>query len=300
MFDQYRSIELIGAGGVADVYKVEDIWSGTIYARKALRRVDADSLIRFRREKDFYVEQRSNRHIIGIVDWNLDGPQPYLILPYSELGSLQQFVTNRQPWQRVVQWFCDVAVGLAPVFHVNGFHGDPKPSNLLLFQNQDGTDLVLVTDFGFGQRPNLLSVPMTRSPRGTPEYMDPDLRNGAPYTWRHDMHALGRSMRELLTGCRDKSIFSFMPGPPALAQLIDSMTDPEPQKRPDIDMVYQTLRDLINVPMRMPVQTKQGSGSGWWWLLGAAAVAYATANSYDDGVQRFRDSDGRFRGGRWR
>src|SRR5258707_1345595 len=104
MFDQYRNIELIGAGGVADVYKVEDIWRGTIYARKALRQVDSDSLIRFRREKDFYVEQRSNRHIIGIVDWNLHGPRPYLILPYSELGSLQQFVTNRQPWQRVVQW----------------------------------------------------------------------------------------------------------------------------------------------------------------------------------------------------
>src|SRR3712207_5003958 len=105
---------------------------------------------------------------------------------------------------------------------------------------------------------------MTRSPRGTPEYMDPDLQNGGPYTWRHDIYSLGVTLRELLTGSRTKgSIFQTpVPGPPELRRLIDRMTGPA-FFRPSLSEIHQTLYRLLN-PVEVPASDSQGSGLGWW------------------------------------
>lgn len=298
MFDWYVHLEKIGSGGLADVYKVKHALTGQIYAKKILRIPDDDNVNRLRRERDYYQEQVSNRHLIDVFDSKLEGPAPYLILRYSPLGSLQKFVSNRQDWKRVAKWFCDVAIGLSPTHQQGGFHGDPKPSNLLLFPDEGGGEYVVIIDFGVGQRPNPASGPMTRSPRGTPEYMDPDLQNGVPYNWRHDIYALGVTLRELLTGSRTKgSIFQTpVPGPPGLGRLIDRMTGPF-FLRPSLSEIHQTLYRLLN-PVEVPASASQGSGLGWW-LAGLAALAYATSNTYDPNVDRFRDGRGRFKGGRW-
>jgi serine/threonine protein kinase len=300
MVDWYVHLEKIGSGGLADVYKVKHGLTGQIFAKKILRVPDKDNLVRFRRERDYYQEQVSNRHVIDVFDSKLEGPAPYLILAYSPLGSLQKFVSNREDWKRIAGWVCDIAIGLSPTHQRGGFHGDPKPSNFLRFPDKSGGEYVVIIDFGLGQRPKLASGPMTRSPRGTPEYMDPDLNNGGPYTWRHDIYALGVTMRELLTGSRTKSLFlpAPLPGPLELGRLIDRMTGPI-YSRPTLSEIYRTLRSILN-PIQVPALATQASGVGWLIVgLVTAAVAYATSNTYDPKVDRFRDSKGRFKGGRW-
>jgi serine/threonine protein kinase len=126
--------------------------------------------------------------------------------------------------------------------------------------------------------------------------MDPDLDNGGPYTWYHDIYALGKSMRELLTGNREKSWITPVPGPDTLGKLIDRMTCKNLVSRPSIQEVYQTLQNLLHP---VEVQAEQTSGIGWWIAGIGAALLYATANSYDSNAERYRDSQGKFTKGRW-
>lgn len=294
MAERYIPIKKIGGGGFANVYQAIDIKTGNVVAKKELLVPNTENRKRLRRERDIYLEQAQNRFIIDLLDSEVNGPAPYLILKYAPLGSLQQFVTNRQDWKRIVHWFSGVVVGLSPIYQSGGFHGDPKPSNFLLFQEND---LVVITDFGLAQRPNPSSGPMTNSPRGTLRYMDPALNNGGPYTWRHDIYALGKSMRELLTGNTEKSWLIGVPGPAELGQLIDRMTDPNPLTRPNVQDIFQTLRGLIN-PKQVPGQESSG-GKVLLFGLVAAAIAYATSNNYDSNVGRFRNNKGQFAKGRW-
>jgi len=221
-----------------------------------------------------------------------------LILRFAPLGSLQQFVTNRQDLKRIAQWFCDIAIGLSPIYRKRGFHGDPKPSNFLLFQ--DTREFVVITDFGLAQRPNTLSGPMTRSPRGTPDYQDPALDQGYPYSWQSDIYALGISLRELLTGSRGRDVYALFRVPMELRNLIDEMIDPIPQNRPGLRRIYETLQAFIQKPESVAVESQPvGVGGLLVALAGAALLAFATSNKYDSKVGRYRDSNGRFASGRW-
>lgn len=298
MSERYVVIEQVGGGGFADVYKARDTWTGQIVAKKELRVPNHSNRQRFRRERDMYGEQSQNRHVIDLFDSDTEAAAPYLILKFAPLGSLQQFVTNRQDPKRVAQWFCDILVGLSPVYKEDGFHGDPKPSNFLLFQ--EDREFVVLIDFGLAQRPNTFSGPMTRSPRGTPDYQDPALDKGYAYTWRSDIYALGISLRELLTGNRSRDIYAEFRVPMELRNLIDEMIDPVPQNRPTPRRIYQTLQTFIQKPEPVAVEAQPiGVGGLIAALAGVALVALATSNNYDSKVGRYRDGNGRFASGRW-
>lgn len=298
MSERYVVIEQVGSGGFADVYKARDAWTGQVVAKKELRVPNHSNRQRFRRERDMYGEQGQNRHVIDVLDSDTEGAAPYLILRFAPLGSLQQFVTNRQDPKRVAQWFCDILVGLSPVYERGGFHGDPKPSNFLLFQ--EDREIVVLTDFGLAQRPNTLSGPMTRSPRGTPDYQDPALDQGYTYSWRSDIYALGISLRELLTGKRGRDIYAEFRAPIELRNLIDEMVRLIPQNRPTPREIYQKLQAFIKKPEPVAMETQPiGVGGLLLALAGAALAAYATSNTYDSKMGRYRDGNGRFASGRW-
>jgi len=55
---------------------------------------------------------RDNPFVVEILDSSLDGPEPYLVLEYSSLGSLQKYVTERRDWRRIAGWLFDIAYGL--------------------------------------------------------------------------------------------------------------------------------------------------------------------------------------------
>ena len=306
MFDLFRKLDRIGSGGYADVYRAQNIFSKEYAARKELRVSSPENLRRFERERDMLKLYGGTGYFPKYIYDNLQASPPYIIMELSTFGSLEQFVGQPVDVKRCLRWLIDVAHAVEIIQRNNHKHRDIKPSNLLIYF-RNGQERVGLSDFGIAQRPDTNGT-KTNSPLGTKEYLDPiALRDNFFYP-QSDVFALGKTMRELLTGFREPSIFRQIPGPASVTALINSMTSEDIYSRPSPQVIYQAAENIlrdIETAEREAMQAKQAqaeqSSGGGLWLLGlaAAALAYATSNSYDSKVDRFRDNNGKFRPGRW-
>jgi serine/threonine protein kinase len=112
-------VQFIASGGFAKVHKAFDKWAGKIVAVKELINATPALLPRFKRERDMLTIHRNNPFVVDILDSNFDGQNPYLVLEYSSLGSLQKYVANRRDWRRISGWLFDIAYGLT-LIHERG------------------------------------------------------------------------------------------------------------------------------------------------------------------------------------
>jgi eukaryotic-like serine/threonine-protein kinase len=245
---RYVQLEFIAAGGFANVYKAFDSWTSRAVAIKQLRDCTPDSLSRSERERDLLTIHLANPHVVDILDSCLSCPQPYLVLEYSSLGSLQPYVTKRRDWRRIAGWLRDISYGLTMVHERGDLVRDVKPSNLLRFQRADGSELIKIADFGLGQRPDDPRRQMTTSVFGTKGYIDPAAKASQTFSAASDIYSLGISMRELLTGVR--GTWMWVPGPPKFRSLIVSMTDPNIGRRP---MAREILERVDNILATAPL-----------------------------------------------
>src|SRR6185295_1326738 len=104
--------------------------------------------------------------------------------------------------ERVVELLKGVAAGL-DLIHAKGFvHRDIKPENLMYVVREDGSETVMLLDFG------IAAAVMSNEPRltgqgaifGTPQFMPPEVCNGGMPDARGDVYALATVAFELITG----------------------------------------------------------------------------------------------------
>ncbi len=269
---RFSQVHFIASGGFARVYRAVDNWTGQIVAVKELINATPDLLLRFKRERDMLTIHRDNPFVVDILDSNFDGPNPYLVLEYSSLGSLQKYVTNRRDWRRISGWLFDISYGLTVIHERGDLIRDVKPSNLLRFKRADGSDLIKIADFGLGQRPDNPSGGMTTSVFGTKGYIDPIAQLTGNFAAVCDIYSLGITIRELATG--SKSLRTSMPGPIEFQALIASMTDSNVENRPMAREVFERVQAILQAPAAPAVGGPKGNGLGWL-LAGAAIVAGA-------------------------
>jgi serine/threonine protein kinase len=297
---KYRQMEFVAPGASSDVYRAVDSWTEGIVAIKVLRNPTPDKICRFRREGEMYSEYLDNPYVVNILDSDLDGVAPYLVLEYAELGSLQECVANRRDWRTIAKWLYQITYGLTMVHERGGIIRDIKPANLLRFRNERRSGVVKITDLGLGQRSDRPSG--TTSPLGTIGYIDPAAQMTGKFTPASDIYSLGVTMAELLTGSRE--LRNPIPGPPEFQSLIRSMNAFEPSvkdfnvdRRPTARQICERTEYILRT-YETPAARKTG-GNGLWWGLGLTAVAVIAANSnaWDSDAGRYRDSSGRFRSG---
>jgi len=266
---RYSLGRFIASGGFASVYEALDNYTGKTVAIKKLSNPTPELLGRFKRERDMLTIHRGNPFVVDILDSYLDGPEPYLVLEYASHGSLQKYVANRRDWRRIAGWLWDIAYGLTIIHERGDLIRDVKPSNLLMFKRDDGSDLIKIADFGVAQRPDNPSGRMTTSVFGTKGYIDPIAQVSRNFRAASDIFSLGVTIRELLTGSR-VSWFG-VPGPPEFRALITSMTDSNVEKRPSAREIFQRIEAILRAPQVQPVQ-ESGEKALGWLLLGAAVL----------------------------
>ena len=197
---RYLIEDLIGVGGMANVYKgidtVEDRW----VAVKMLRDEFADneeSLRRFRNEsKAIYSLDHPN--IVKIYDVLLDRRNPVIIMELVEGITLKEYIErSRVLAPGTAASLCVQLMQALRHAHDNGIvHRDIKPQNIIV--KADGS--IKVMDFGIARFALSQSRTMTDKAIGSVHYISPEQARGGVVDQRTDLYSAGVILFEMITG----------------------------------------------------------------------------------------------------
>lgn len=198
----YKLLQEVGRGGMATVYRAQQISMDRVVAVKMLPPqflTQTVSLERFQREASI-IARLEHRAIVPVHDYGEHEGIPYLVMRYMDSGSVEELLADGplDP-ERALTIAEQVAPALDYAHREGVLHRDLKPSNILLDANGDA----YLTDFGIarilGPDPRPLT---TTGVVGTPSYMSPEQAQGHELDGRSDVYALGVVLFEMLTGVR--------------------------------------------------------------------------------------------------
>ncbi|MBL8796017.1 MAG: protein kinase [Planctomycetia bacterium] len=200
----YRVLRLLGKGGMAFVFKAEDIALYRPVALKVMKpNLDRESFgwKRFLREARIMAAVK-HTHLATIYQAGQDGDTAWLAMELLEGETLANRLDCLGPMTvpQVLRLGKELALGLAAI-HAHGLvHRDLKPANIWL---EDHYDRVKILDFGLARFLNdgaNLTLPGTVM--GTPAYMAPEQARGEPTDARSDLFSLGCVLYTACTGVK--------------------------------------------------------------------------------------------------
>lgn len=216
LFDgHYRLLRTLSTdGGTADVWLALDVntiekdapendeSSGMLVAIKIYRPKNALDIEGEQRFRDEYMIAHECRHtnLLPPEGFSIFKEMPYLVLPYCEAGSAEQFIGKPQNSNDVWKFISDVASGLDRL-HSNQpqiIHQDIKPANILIDNNGNFT----ITDFGISSKTKGNHQEYyDEFNSGTLAYMAPERFDDNPHPMpQSDIWAFGATLCEILTG----------------------------------------------------------------------------------------------------
>ena len=262
---RYALLELVGSGGMGDVYRARDLELDEVVALKLLRQAiaqTADGLARFRHEVKL-ARRVTHRNVARTFELGEDDGARFLTMEYVRGESLAARLRRegRLRPERAVAIATQVALGLEAAHAAGVVHRDIKPDNVLLAP--DGR--VVVTDFGVARK--AASTADDRLLAGTPAYMAPEQLSTGEASARSDLYALGVLLWELVSGRLPFSgttpaalaearlihsppdLRSIVTDAPAeLSELLLRLMAKDPRMRPDsarsVVLALEHLRDL--------------------------------------------------------
>src|SRR5579859_5504757 len=195
----YRIIGKLGEGGIATVYRAEQLNIQREVAIKVMKTQDAqgDFLHRLEREAAT-IARLSHPHIVKLFDYGQENGITYLVMELITGGSLADLIRTGalSPFDanRILQ---QLASALDYAHREGIIHRDLKPHNVLMDSNGNA----LLTDFGLARLVQSTSI-LTQSGTivGTPAYMAPEQWTGGIIDARTDVYALGMILFETLIG----------------------------------------------------------------------------------------------------
>jgi serine/threonine-protein kinase len=213
---RYELVELLGRGGMGEVWRARHVDLGSEVAVKLLTAaaiadpdLRAGALERFHCEARLSAElgQRTDR-IVRVHDAGSDATGPYLVMELCRGRTLEAVLAERRTLSPgVVASVLDQLAAAIEVAHAAGIvHRDLKPSNLMVAEAPDGALQLKVADFGVAKaltRMLGVSCPSTTQRGllvGSPAYLSPEQIDGRGADTRSDLWAMGVLAYEALTG----------------------------------------------------------------------------------------------------
>jgi tRNA A-37 threonylcarbamoyl transferase component Bud32/tetratricopeptide (TPR) repeat protein len=208
---RYRLLDLIGRGGMGEVWRARDESLGRHVAVKCLKPLGAhhdQAFTRVLRER-FRREARvaaalQHRGVTVVHDFGEADGVLYLVMELLEGRNLSQLLEDNKhhplPVADVVDIADQVTEALAYTHRQGIVHRDLKPANIVRLT--DGT--VKICDFGIARLGDDIGFTSrltgTGIAMGTPHYMSPEQISGAEVDQRSDLYSLGCVLYEIATG----------------------------------------------------------------------------------------------------
>ncbi|WP_017380816.1 Stk1 family PASTA domain-containing Ser/Thr kinase [Paenisporosarcina sp. TG-14] len=236
---RYKVLEMIGGGGMSNVYLAHDMILDRDVAIKVLRydfSNEDDLHRRFQREA-LAATSLTHPNIVNIFDVGEDKDLQYLVMEFVEGKTLKHYIVDAAPLSPVetvnIMKQLTSAIGHA---HQNQIvHRDIKPQNILM----DGIHHVKITDFGIAMALSATSFTQTNSVLGTVHYLSPEQARGGTATKRSDIYALGIVLFELLTGK-----LPFL-GESAVSIALKHLQTETPSVRAVVPSIPQSLENVV-------------------------------------------------------
>ncbi|WP_336763587.1 Stk1 family PASTA domain-containing Ser/Thr kinase [Paenibacillus sp. USHLN196] len=197
---RYEVIERVGGGGMALVYKAQDLLLNRNVAIKVLRQQfvhDEEFIRRFRREAQS-AASLSHPNVVSIYDVGQEDDVHYIVMEYVEGKNLNEIIKERAPLQvdESVRIASQIADALDHAHHNQIIHRDIKPHNILIGRN----GRVKVTDFGIARAVTSTTITQTGSVVGSVHYFSPEHAKGIVTGEKSDLYSLGIVLYQMLTG----------------------------------------------------------------------------------------------------
>lgn len=195
---RYELAELIGAGGMGEVWRGRDLSLERDVAVKVIARPGDDKLALRLRSEARAAARLSDPHVVAVHDvgeGDVDGRTVVFLV--MELVDGLPLEAERGPAavEDVVRWGVQICEGLQAAHAAGIVHRDIKPANILL----TAKGRIKICDFGIARESGVRGLTMTGAVIGTPTYMAPEQARGE-HDARTDLYALGCVLYELLTG----------------------------------------------------------------------------------------------------
>ncbi|MFI1797001.1 serine/threonine-protein kinase [Streptomyces sp. NPDC020379] len=250
--DRYRLGELLGRGGMGEVWEARDEVLGRQVAVKLLLGDEADESAASRFRLEAQTAARLNHpQVVGVYDFGAWDGRFYLVMELVRGPSLAQELAALGTLEpaRVARIAAQAASGLAAAHRQGVVHRDVKPGNLML--DADGT--LKIGDFGIARFVDETSTALTRVGQivGTSTYLAPERALGRMAGPASDVYALGCVLYQLLVG---RPPF-WADSPTALLYLhVDAAPEPPGRHRADLPPAFESclLRMLAKQPEERP------------------------------------------------
>ena len=197
--DRYEILELIGTGGMANVYKG---LCHKLHRYDAIKILHDDMLENRELRKRFHAESHavamlSHPNIVSIYDVGHSDELEYIVMELVDGVTLKRYMQHKTvlPYNEVLEVSTQVSKALTHAHSRGIIHRDIKPQNIMLLR--DG--LVKVADFGIAALQNDIDTPANQAV-GSVHYIAPEQARGGAADGRSDIYSLGIVMYEMLTG----------------------------------------------------------------------------------------------------
>ncbi len=198
---RYQLGQMIGTGGMADVYIAQDQRLSREVAVKILRSdlaKDPAFVARFRKEAKA-AAGLNHPAIVAVYDSG-EEPAPYIVMELVSGHTLRELIQNGEklPLSRALEIAEGILAGLEYSHRQHIVHRDIKPANVMITNSGD----VKVMDFGIARAMDDLGATLTSTWNvvGTAQYLSPEQAVGEPADSRSDIYSTGCLLFELLTG----------------------------------------------------------------------------------------------------
>jgi serine/threonine protein kinase/tetratricopeptide (TPR) repeat protein len=281
---RYQVESVLGQGGMATVYRAQDLIDSTTVAVKLLKPevIASDPALLERFDREGQALRRLNHpNIVKVLAMVVEDDQHYVIMEFVAGGDLRELIDAHRrdsaliPTQRVLEIALDLSDALARAHRLKIIHRDLKPANVLLAE--DGTPRL--TDFGVAHFSDGTRMTQSGMVIGTLAYLSPEACIGDTMDHRVDIWAFGVMLYELLTLRRPfeaettaalltaiisrepESLAELRPDAPrALVDLVSAMLVKDPDKRIDSARLVGARLEAIISGREIPL-TVEGEGT---------------------------------------
>lgn len=196
--DRYEIIELIGSGGMAEVYKGKDHKLDRFIAMKILKREysqDKNFVTKFRAEAQA-AARLTHPNIVNIYDVGNEDGIHYIVMELVEGITLKEYIQKKIKLsvKEAISIAIQVSMGMEAAHSHHIIHRDIKPHNIII--SKEGK--VKVTDFGIAKAAT--SETIASNTMGSVHYVSPEQARGGYSDEKSDIYSLGITIYEMLTG----------------------------------------------------------------------------------------------------